>query len=172
MTVNPSTGSVTANAGQDVSICSGESITLTANGGDSYLWSTGETTASITVSPTETTIYTVTVSNGNSIDVDDVTVIVDETCSGISNRSNEKESKLYPNPTEGVLNIELANFSYESVISIFDLNGRLVYSEIVDNYSPIKIFKHQINLSNFGKGIYYVKLSNSNYKEAKKVLVY
>ena len=35
---------VTADAGQDVSICSGESIVLTANGGDSYLWNNGETT--------------------------------------------------------------------------------------------------------------------------------
>ena len=41
-------------------ICYGESVTITANGYDSYLWNNGATTASITVSPTSTTVYTVT----------------------------------------------------------------------------------------------------------------
>ena len=41
-------------------ICEGESITLTADGGVDYEWSTGETTASIVVSPANTTTYTVT----------------------------------------------------------------------------------------------------------------
>lgn len=42
-------------------ICKGESVTLTATGGVSYLWSTGQTTASITVSPIVNTTYTVTI---------------------------------------------------------------------------------------------------------------
>jgi|GEM_PF-6272404 hypothetical protein len=42
-------------------ICSGQSVTLTTSGNaTSYLWSTGATTSSITVSPTTTTTYTVT----------------------------------------------------------------------------------------------------------------
>jgi hypothetical protein len=41
-------------------ICNGASATLTASGGSTYLWSTGESTASITKSPTNTTTYTVT----------------------------------------------------------------------------------------------------------------
>jgi uncharacterized repeat protein (TIGR01451 family) len=41
--------------------CSGDPVTLTASGGDSYIWSTGATTASITVSPESTTTYVVTV---------------------------------------------------------------------------------------------------------------
>jgi gliding motility-associated-like protein len=45
-------------------ICPGQSTTLTASGGTSYLWSTGHATSSITVSPTTTTTYTVTVYAG------------------------------------------------------------------------------------------------------------
>ena len=45
-------------------ICSGMSTTLTATGGGTYLWSNSATTASINVSPTESTTYTVTVTNG------------------------------------------------------------------------------------------------------------
>ncbi|MDH5366492.1 MAG: hypothetical protein OEW67_05855, partial [Cyclobacteriaceae bacterium] len=42
----------------DSTICFGETITLTASGGDgTYNWSTGETTTSIIVSPLDTTVY-------------------------------------------------------------------------------------------------------------------
>ncbi len=47
-------------AGEDIVICEGESATLTATGADSFEWSTGETTASISVTPEETTVYVVT----------------------------------------------------------------------------------------------------------------
>ncbi|MBA3707112.1 MAG: gliding motility-associated C-terminal domain-containing protein, partial [Bacteroidetes bacterium] len=46
-------------------ICTGTSTTLTAIGTGAYSWSTGETTSGITVTPANTTTYTVTVINGN-----------------------------------------------------------------------------------------------------------
>ncbi len=46
------------------SICNGETSVLTASGTDNYSWSTGGTTASITVTPNVTTTYTVTGSSG------------------------------------------------------------------------------------------------------------
>jgi gliding motility-associated-like protein len=48
-------------------VCSGTSVTLTANGGSvgtTYLWSTGSNASSITVSPTVTTVYSVIATNG------------------------------------------------------------------------------------------------------------
>src|SRR5258706_5380955 len=53
VTVNP-LPNVTATA-SPASICVGTSSTLTASGATTYQWSTGPTTASITVSPTSTT---------------------------------------------------------------------------------------------------------------------
>ena len=47
----------------DGQVCSGEVATLTASGGNAYLWSTGETSASIQVAPTATTTYTVSISD-------------------------------------------------------------------------------------------------------------
>jgi hypothetical protein len=46
-------------ANNDGTICEGASVTLTSTGSAPYLWSTGATTQSITVSPTATTVYSV-----------------------------------------------------------------------------------------------------------------
>ncbi|MFN8337404.1 MAG: hypothetical protein U0T36_00110 [Saprospiraceae bacterium] len=45
-------------------ICFGTSTILTVSGAGNYLWSTGETTSSISVSPTTTTTYQVTLTDG------------------------------------------------------------------------------------------------------------
>ncbi len=81
MTVNPALSV----AVDDKSICLGESIELTAvpSGGTapySYLWSTGETTQSITVAPGSTTNYSVTVTDAfTSSTGDDCTAADDAT---------------------------------------------------------------------------------------------
>ena len=61
-------------------VCNGQSTTLTASGagtGGAYLWNTGATTASLTVSPTGLETYTVTVTNANGC-TDDISVTVTE----------------------------------------------------------------------------------------------
>ena len=69
--------SIIASAGNDTSICLGNTVLLTANGGTSYLWNNGETTQIISVSPTVHTSYSVTVSDGTSCTgVDDIDVDV------------------------------------------------------------------------------------------------
>lgn len=85
-----------ANAGPDKTICNGGSAVLTGSGGGNYLWSTGSSNQSITVSPVTTTKYILTVSNNNCFNKDTVLVIVktpavvtisksDISCYGLSN---------------------------------------------------------------------------------------
>ncbi len=50
----------------DTTICRNDSITITANGGVSYEWSTGELQQDITISPNTGTQYTVTVTDQNN----------------------------------------------------------------------------------------------------------
>ena len=57
--LGPPTGIIT---GSD-SVCPGGVDTLKASGGTSYVWSTGATTSTITVSPLIQTVYSVTVTN-------------------------------------------------------------------------------------------------------------
>jgi len=66
-----------AEAGANTSVCYGSSDVLTASGGILYHWNTGSNTASTNVYPIATTVYKVTVTNGDGCtDTDDVTVTV------------------------------------------------------------------------------------------------
>lgn len=56
---------VTTVTASDDTVCKGESVMLIASGGTSYFWNNGQTNDSITVTPNNTTTYTVTAQNGN-----------------------------------------------------------------------------------------------------------
>jgi len=68
-----------ANAGNDQTICAGESVTLTASGGQDYSWNSGANTASISDSPTQSTTYQVLVTDANNCSAsDEVEVFVNQ----------------------------------------------------------------------------------------------
>ncbi|QQS27780.1 MAG: choice-of-anchor L domain-containing protein [Sphingobacteriales bacterium] len=74
VTVNELTGLTITGA---VPVCEGDPATLTASGGLTYYWSTGESTTSISVNPITTTSYTVTATdaNGCSAEVTETVVV-------------------------------------------------------------------------------------------------
>ncbi|MES2131892.1 MAG: zinc-dependent metalloprotease family protein [Bacteroidota bacterium] len=72
VTIN-STPTVTVNSSV---ICAGSPAILTASGAANYSWSNSATTASISVSPSATTSYTVTGSNGSCTDTEITNVTV------------------------------------------------------------------------------------------------
>jgi gliding motility-associated-like protein len=72
---------LTATLSPPSTICVGQSVTITAAtaGGSSpytYLWNTGATTSSITVSPASTTSYTITVTDANGCTAGPVSVTI------------------------------------------------------------------------------------------------
>ena len=76
-----------ADAGNDQTICSGAGVTIgtAALPGHTYSWSPGgQTTPQVTVNPTETTEYTVTVTTDCGQRSDSITVAVDTGVAGIS----------------------------------------------------------------------------------------
>ncbi|MBI3500900.1 MAG: gliding motility-associated C-terminal domain-containing protein [Bacteroidetes bacterium] len=68
--------SPTATISPNVSVCAGQSAVLSASGGNNYLWNTGATSSSITVSPSVTATYSVVVANGNCTSAASVSVAV------------------------------------------------------------------------------------------------
>ena len=72
--VNP-LPTVTILASED-SLCTGETSTINATGGGTYLWSNGSTNASISVTPASTTTYTLGVTLGACTKDTSITIIV------------------------------------------------------------------------------------------------
>jgi hypothetical protein len=65
---------------------------------------------------------------------------------------------IFPNPTNSLLNIEL-NERFSGEILIYDIYGKLLYENKVDNISnPV------INLNDFYSGYYYLKLFSNKTK--------
>jgi hypothetical protein len=99
----------------DTAVCPGASLTLTPvlTGTGSVLWSTGATTPSITVEPSQTTTYTVTFT-GTACDTPGtatVTVTVlpldASPCRTARPDATATQIRIYPNPTTGPLTVEL-----------------------------------------------------------------
>ncbi|TAL61715.1 MAG: hypothetical protein EPN85_04180, partial [Bacteroidetes bacterium] len=67
---------ITATAGTNSTICVGQTVTLSASGGNNYSWNNGSTTSAINVSPSATTNYSVAVSNGSCSGAAVVTVVI------------------------------------------------------------------------------------------------
>ena len=138
-------------------ISQGESTTLTASGADSYVWSTGETTASITVTPEETTKYSVVGTKDGCESETEVTVNVTV---GINENSMDNVN-IYPNPTNGELKIQCAGMQE---ITIFLPNGQTIATINVNSDSYI------LNMSDYNSGIYYLRVTTDNGTSIQKVL--
>lgn len=151
-------------------ICSGESTTLTAGGGIKYLWSTGETTESITVNPTVTSIYEVVVDNGISEDAANVIVTVNECEVKPIEERISFDLKVYPNPTTDFINIKLSGIDVLSSLQLSDITGKTLINEAIQPMSN-EIIIRTIDMSRFSKGMYLLTIFENGTPYTKKILL-
>lgn len=118
---------------------------------ESYLWSTGETTSFITVTPLSDSTFYVTVTNGCGSSTDSVFVDVITSLPSLSKTSTSVH--IYPNPTSDYLQIVGHDLTI-SKIEVSNLNGECVIG-IVD-FNPEKV----INVSILPSGLYILKISS------------
>ena len=76
---------------------------------------------------------------------------------------------VFPNPATNVLNVNINTVDrINGSISIFDMLGRVVYTENVDY---LGVINKQINVANFGKGIYNLQITNNKNAYKTKFVV-
>jgi hypothetical protein len=148
----------------DTTLCVGEEATLTATGAQGFTFNPGGVGASILISPTITSVYSVTGTDANGCsNTVSFTQMVDE-CTSIKNKEfNNADFIIFPNPTKGSVNLELGS---DTEVVIINAIGQVVYT------SKLKPGKHTIDLEDLAKGIYVVKTANTadskNYKLIKE----
>jgi hypothetical protein len=140
-------------------LCSnfGESAILTAStAATSFTWSNGANTMTTSVTPTTGTTYTVVVNDGNCDGM--ATIFVDaQICMGINGAAIVSGINIYPNPTNGILNVSISSeLAGTTSIEVYDGLGKLAIKENLLKDS------NTISLSKLEDGIYIFKIINNN----------
>ena len=139
-------------------LCTGQTASLTVTGASTYTWSTTENNATIAVSPTVQTTYTVDGTDANGC-VNTTTVMQDVSlCTGINSQLVNPSSQIvmYPNPTNGILNIVLSSVNEKTTIQIVNALGQVLINEKVLGENST------IDLSNLPTGMYFVNVLENN----------
>lgn len=128
-------------------ICAGTTVSLTANGANTYLWSTSATGSVITITPSVTTTYTVTgTDTSGCVNVSTITQSV-SACTGIASlHDQEWRNPILPNPNTG-------NFSITSTLEkgsfiLYNTLGQIVFTKRLNRGENIS----EVNLAT---GVYY-----------------
>jgi len=161
----------------DTLLCPTQSATLDAGAGPySYLWSTGETTQSITVDGPSLGgfgVYEIVLTTLDTVqsctDRDTVIVTIDP-CIGINELSNYLLLELYPNPSSGIFQLDISlteNISFN--YSISDIRGRKINNSNI--YTNQLELKEELNLSEFDKGIYFFSIHSDKGTLTKKLVI-
>lgn len=102
--------------------------------------------------------------------VSSITYTIDFTfATSINDLSFENNVNLYPNPSNGIINIEFNNaLNDECQLEIYNSIGTLIYSNKVTSTNNLK---YEINLGGFPKGMYFVKIFDKNDSATKNVII-
>lgn len=133
--------------------------TLTASGASTYTWNTTATTTAIAVSPSVTTVYTVTGTDANGCTNSSSFTQSVSTCAGIDRISNSvSEIQVYPNPFNNKITV-VSNSAKQPVL-IYNALGSLIYKTEIENE------KIEIDLSKESSGIYFIRIGT----QIKKII--
>ncbi len=92
---------------------------------------------------------------GTSVIVDEIILSGDD--NGIIEIENNNSVELFPNPANEQLSI-FSKKSAMNAIEIFDVTGRLVYSEETKFKSSAGLSEESVSLKSFSSGIYFIKV--------------
>ena len=75
--------------------------------------------------------------------------------------------KIYPNPTTGIVNIDLgtASLDNKSIVKLYDIQGRIISTKEMNSSVD------NINISNLSDGVYLITIENGASKTTKKIVL-
>jgi PKD repeat protein len=145
------------------------SFTNTSTGATSYAWDFGDENSSTEENPVhsyaDAGTYTVilTAESGSSSATYQESVVVSSTV-GIGD-SYATVSQVYPNPTSGIIMINLEGQAGSCTFKIYSLDGSLLYSE--QKYNP---GMHMVNISGYKSGTYLLQVDNDSHSSSQLII--
>jgi len=133
---------------------------------DTYLWSTGDTSWFIKVNMPQhlgTNIIWAKVSDSNNCTYSDTMILNISVCESID-EIDQDNFKVYPNPSNGNLIIELSREA--NIISIYNETGQKL-KEI----NNLGLGKHALDFSDLPAGLYYLNIKGKDYNSYRKIII-
>ncbi|MBK7311475.1 MAG: T9SS type A sorting domain-containing protein [Sphingobacteriaceae bacterium] len=145
-------------------ICSGSTSTLSSSASNTYTWNPGSTTgSSLIVSPSVTTVYSVSSTNSVGCNSFNTLSINVSPCTNVSSNSSTDDSIiLYPNPSSTILHLKLTEGKSINGFVIMDVLGRNVLEQ--------KENTTQINIEGLPKGIYQLLITSEGKSYTSKFI--
>ena len=112
-------------------------------------------------------IYNYTDTNGCS--GSDTAYVNVDICTGIDQNSISQLVNLYPNPSDGNLNLNLPGYFGNVSIDINDASGRTIHTEKI--YVTSDNTTHQINLSSAAQGTYLIRVSDDLHSSRTRIQI-
>lgn len=77
----------------------------------------------------------------------------------------EQNFEIYPNPSDGLVNILVKDLDQNATVTVFDISGKKVFSGSIENEVST------LNLGNLNSGIYIIELVTGNQSSHKKLVL-
>ncbi|WP_284652456.1 T9SS type A sorting domain-containing protein [Flavobacterium terrisoli] len=91
---------------------------------------------------------------------------IESTCIVLGNPTpEEKRFEIYPNPSDGLVNISIKDLESNTTLTVFDISGKKVFSGIIENEEST------INLGNLNSGLYIIELTSGDKSTHKKLIL-
>lgn len=148
--------------------CSGQPITFSGSGAQTYQWLTGPNSIvlgnNVVLTPGASSTYTLIGTNANGCEGISYLGFGVEECTSIKEMgAGNTLIKAYPNPSMGDLTLEI-NGSGNAQIQLMDVSGRVIISE------SAMTGVSTMNLGNVANGVYYLKVQTQTGTEVIKVV--
>jgi hypothetical protein len=160
--------------GSDTIVCAGSSVSLNAGAGyDTYSWSNSATTVSTSVDSATAHVGAgtlkvyVNVTKGACSATSDTMSITFSICTGVVEYSNNSSIRLFPNPTTGMVNVEVNGIDGNAIMNVYSIQGQEVFNKELNGN-----LKAELDLSGLSKGIYLIKITNEKTNIVSKLIVH
>jgi hypothetical protein len=152
-----------------------DTIVLSSSGSfTQYYWSTGAATPTLqiigSIAGNGQHMYILTVTDNHGCQANDSIVVTVIDDSGIESATSDDQINVFPNPSDGFINITSNNFGSENVeIEISDCLGKILYRSAINANTLIDGLR--LDMSGFPQGIYFLKIKTVQGRFVRKIML-